>query len=1645
MASLTSDRATEVRSASFQAIIIAFATYAIRPIRLLELAQCLAYTDPQDRLGDVGQMKKLIESFDNVLFHIKPDGIIAPFSVKADTSAEEIQAHGLLAQKCIEYLQRKGFSEVSREREHPWQSIDIHCRRGISYFTGYVGDTWFVHWHRARPPSKQLQDFMCGRLSSFMTDGNMSKICMLAPKRFPLNPEPTLLQVCHILGLDDYVQWFLDKPDFGSSLYDHELHAALFVACTVGHVGFIETYLPRCTDIDVRLDGCTLLHCAVQSNQPAVVRTLLKLGVSVSLETQPGYYWARDPIAKRKTALAIAAESGLEEIVSILCPMISNQKDILSALCIAIVAAKTIIANILVGLPGIDYNQIIDHITPLMCASNCLQVDMIRLLLAGGADPAFTTTDTTKKGYSSIHFWANSATRSGGTDSDKAEAALKLLLDAGASVHEKTGHGDTPLHFARDKQTVQILLSYGANPLIRNKRGELPINAYISNTSELPSNLQEYISLLAAATTKEENLRVSKGLQNQHSSLIDTLAAFEPENAIALLAANVEIHATDGSGNNAMHYAVKTQRRLQGFRPRRAKARGLRLVKRSEWVIRLLQLLCEAGLDINSRNKDGQTPLHILMADVQSWMASETVHSDFWPVLSAMLSLGADIEARDCKGQTPLYTLVVFLQTEHGKTHMLDALIVCGASLETKNNSGQNLLFAAYYGGNRRTYKHLVELGLDTKDYDNEGNSPYHMYMARLEKLSGSYKSHPAFSSADTVSEADMMCRNVHGRTPLHSYAIGDDSSVHDSSQHHIDQNWDIDPFDISKHVSDKNIGLMDNAGFTALHYAASRDPHKVARLAKAGANLTLTTTAGMSAFHIAAQSGKANVLGVLCSFLEDDQGTGVLEKAVNALSEEGMPPIYYACQSGAAATLTVLLDAGAKPNVGAALDGCVELARQIESEVACQSPATRPSTEDDVYPETSVEAILAMVKMWAPTITDVDNAIKRSRGPRNGYVLDQLQHLREEISGYELVMKGLQCEDCDESKETDSKWTLYIDSMYRRQYEVVEGLATGPFCTEVDSRGYTMLHHLASKGFDFLLSKILTTQLLEKLSRLTGLIGNSTEHLDTLLVAACRREEPNMAVIKLLVEAYKVDLDGKHFKTHKQTKGRCDAANETSTIFGDSTALHIVASGRAWWHGNLAIPYLLSKGANTEALNEKGETPLISALHAAKDCSMYNMDAIRHLLQAGADANATDESGQTCLDLAVSNPLVFQLLLTEGNLQTNTRIRCLVKAIEDGNVESVRILLQGGHDPNARMVTEDDKLYEEICVYVGSKIKLEPEQIYPLQHAMELLHPCNPWYSPWHSDEKKKQSRDKRYYNNIKDIMQLLLDHGAHFGIRYADTTLLHRLISISIDKIDFTHWKGVNLDMLDGRGATPLMIACRQNHRVTAKYLIDHGADVLVQDEDGMTALHHLVDSRVEPLPLPVWKQLMATPGLINMTCKRGNTALHYAMWNDYCPLVRELIAAGADVWATNLRGNNILHQFFADSIVWHHLYLLEYMAGIDGFQNALRQWSEDKVPRMPFHSFCHQMEANCHATDELIDKLFGFLDVMGFDWNVRDARGQTFLHHCIEGRNDWMVKHLLQRGLSPLDEDDEYRTPMDMAAVSPVGRIRRCFAER
>lgn len=81
-----------------------------------------------------------------------------------------------------------------------------------------------------------------------------------------------------------------------------------------------------------------------------------------------------------------------------------------------------------------------------------------------------------------------------------------------------------------------------------------------------------------------------------------------------------------------------------------------------------------------------------------------------------------------------------------------------------------------------------------------------------------------------------------------------------------------------------------------------------------------------------------------------------------------------------------------------------------------------------------------------------------------------------------------------------------------------------------------------------------------------------------------------------------------------------------TRDVSTGDTALHLVVR-----RGDIPyLNYLLSKGANPNLRNAKGETPLLAAVIGGQT------DEVPILVKAGANVNLADSSGQTALILAV-------------------------------------------------------------------------------------------------------------------------------------------------------------------------------------------------------------------------------------------------------------------------------------------------------------------------------------------------------------------------------------------------------------------------
>jgi len=138
--------------------------------------------------------------------------------------------------------------------------------------------------------------------------------------------------------------------------------------------------------------------------------------------------------------------------------------------------------------------------TPLMRAAKSGDVAVMRLLLAGGADPALTQPNQSN----ALMLAAGLGWRDGspaapsydqGSETD-ATAAIALLLEAGLDINATTTTGDTALHAAvagrGSPVIVRFLAERGADLLAKNKQGRTALDIATASRREMP----EMVALL---------------------------------------------------------------------------------------------------------------------------------------------------------------------------------------------------------------------------------------------------------------------------------------------------------------------------------------------------------------------------------------------------------------------------------------------------------------------------------------------------------------------------------------------------------------------------------------------------------------------------------------------------------------------------------------------------------------------------------------------------------------------------------------------------------------------------------------------------------------------------------------------------------------------------------------------------------------------------------------------------------------------------------------------------------------------------------------------------------------------------------------------------------------------------------------------
>ena len=283
-----------------------------------------------------------------------------------------------------------------------------------------------------------------------------------------------------------------------------------------------------------------------------------------------------------------------------------------------------------------------------------------------------------------------------------------------------------------------------------------------------------------------------------------------------------------------------------------------------------------AGTDVNAKQKDGFTPLHL------------AAFTDRMEVVDLLIKNGANVNAKDNVGGTPLHPA-----TAAGHKETVELLITNGADVNAKDKHDITSLHFSSTQGHKEIVKLLIAKGADVNAKSNNGETPLGWAIR-----------------ANHLEIADLL-RKQGGKT-------GPDISIHEAAElgnieilkQHLDYGTDINApaLDLRKKrrnyngnspiffASTKEVAemLIENKakihitynGFNPLHWAADRGHNEVVQLLiENGININSRAEfRDMTSLHFSAHEGRINVTELLIQ----------LDANINAQDIDGFTPLDY-------------------------------------------------------------------------------------------------------------------------------------------------------------------------------------------------------------------------------------------------------------------------------------------------------------------------------------------------------------------------------------------------------------------------------------------------------------------------------------------------------------------------------------------------------------------------------------------------------------------------------------------------------------------------------------------------------------------------------------------------------------------------------
>ena len=1669
-----------------QLLIMQLITHATRPLRLLELADAMATTRSSE-ITDLKVAKELIRSACGSLLEILPDETIcvvhhslteflngsARSNLHDYPVLEAGSTHTRLAIMCLLYLQSGCLEPISVEdseesRLYRQLAKVNRDRRLLAPFAKYAARNWYIHARKASlcgADQSKLHEI----LDNFTVHSDFRKWAILA--KLPHLETGTSLLMAVSLGLGQYMRRVVSQ-----SIVSVEEGAPICYAAEKGFADAVRLLLENgAPPHQFNSQGLTALHLASKNNHSEVVSALLKSGCDYTIRTKITRTFDGNMSPEpQHTALWYACTYGHVATVAEFLPYIQTTDQVNSALSCAVAGRKSEVVEIILKHPKVDVNA--DKRRPVLhaaCSNRDLQT--IKLLLDAGADPNLLEIDPGRawiqkngdRGVSPLHALAKrdhySRSRNEQITVEDLEACFTLLLNAGAKVNQLDIDGRTPLHGASDSTSARMLMAAGADVDAISEREGTPLH-----TCTEDGVLRALVELGNADTAKCKY----EGLTPLLHALMDGYPSMPVEKVFTLLKLGASAAVVDHKGNGAVHFAVQ-KRNIKTDLPE------------------LVRRLCQAGADINLVNNEGWAPIHLAKIDLRDKNSAFRV----------LVDAGAAINPTDERSKNATFKWIaesIFSAGEQGLDEVVQTLITFGADLKCTDDRGRSLLHEAcntkYGWGEVAHLRNLVDKGLDPLATDDEGNTLWHEIVPRLTKYTYDPGEHGLRIPEELLKMGVPPQRaNKRGRTPLHILASIEPEDIRKNrsswsgglGKGHAGKIIAMDLL-LENEVA---IDCKDEDGITPLHLASTFSEFLTRKLLDAGADPLHATKDGSIALHISARSRVPNVVGIILELLKTSSAHRILD-AVNYQDKEGRTPLFYACASGSFESATLLVQAGAETDFedyqSSPWLALVGYEREMEKWTSFYSRYDQVEDAGGVLITDSLRAAMdrnrnphfdridelteLLLTCGKYRLRWLDQAINDAADRKADLVVDCLLRARASLFPGEKVVltpsieksirrtaekRNPRREPCANCNKVHAPASILDQILMIKDPQLLPEPMSSEQRLEIrkdggDKNERTMLHYLVSKGLASLLSHILTPEDLrtlddrawcEKQEKLAHLKPGA---IQPLLLQACRRTDPNMDVIRLLVEQFNVNINAQHNGQQQ---------SYSNGHYGDTeceSALHVVSQGQHWWQVAEALPYLLHHGANTELRDAKSRTPLNAALDKTGWIE-FNKKSVKLLVQHGADVNAVDGEGNSALAKALFDMEMTQLLLDNGAQVTYDVLRQVIRL---RSLELLKLFLSRGANPNVRGVSRYRKGQQPVAPQLdGGSYDPNPHEIYhdemyPLHLLMSNI-------------QRQHSAADKTI---DEQMVQLLLSDNANPFAEYADagTTILHDLIreGINVNILLTRSIPSTNLEKRNWASDTPLLQACHPSAvRGTSRddaiqLLVLRGADVRAEDRMGRNALHHLYGSCGSAMQLILSK----APELVNRQDNSGNTPLHAAMRRpkSHAKQIDMFLAAGGDIHCANGKGDTMLHLLLRgtwdiDSSgrvestspvhnLFHHL--LSQGANLNAPNNRgetpifsfFRHGSVEEpraAPELQFRVPHRQTSVREEAVYEILNKT----DV---DWNIVNKKGQNLLHAVAgvdltypKGRAVKRFKMLVDLGLDPGLEDCEQRTPVDIAA--------------